>query len=195
MRRTVVAIALTVSACAGAGELPGRMADTSVTLAAPVVPAMTMPGPEPESEPESEPDEFTADDLWELHDRLISCLSAPPSCDVASIALAGSGAHSDLSRLLDARRRDGLVAVPSPTPMRRQVHRWWSDSGSASVQWCWLDDLVLVAGDRGARPPVIVDDTAVALDEVWTLSRVQQQWLLSHRQTTRRAEGIGSWCG
>jgi hypothetical protein len=58
-----------------------------------------------------------------------------------------------------------------------------------------LDDLVLVAGDRGARPPVIVDDTAVALDEVWTLSRVQQQWLLSHRQTTRRAEGIGSWCG
>lgn len=192
MRRRVVLAAVMMSACAGAGELPGRVSDTAMTLAAPVV---LTPVSVPVPVPARESKQFTVDDLWALHDAFMWCLWAPSACDVASIAVEGSPAHADLSRLLEVRRRDGLVASASSTPLRRQVQRLWSGSGSASVQWCWVDDLVLLDVRGGSSAPVIVDDSAVTLDEMWTLSLVGEAWQLTHRLTTRGAQGGTMPCG
>lgn len=198
MKLAVVITALGLGACAGAGELPGGVSDTPVTLAAPVV-LTSLPVPPPTAGGSTgssmEWRVFTVGDLWALHDDFVVCLSTPPACDVASIAAEGSPAHADLSRLLEVRRRDGLWASAPSTPVQRQLGRLWWGSGSASAQWCWVDDLVLLDMSRGASSPIIVDDTEVALDEVWTLRLVGDKWLLTQRHTTRRAQGVTSWCG
>jgi hypothetical protein len=131
-----------------------------------------------------EPSVFTSEILWELHDQFLRCFEAPDHCDTTRFALPGSPAHSDLEPLFAKYRSSGIRIRPRHTPVVRHVRQLRSLGNEAVVQWCWVDDLVLVDESSFRGTAVIIDDSALTLAETWTLTGADGLWRLQHRQSS-----------
>lgn len=180
----ILTMGATVGGCRG-GHTPEESFDDTNGSSTPIVWSPASTGSTPPLSDEV---------VWTLHDRLIACLVQPETCELATIAARDSAAYDELTALIAERRSQGLEARPPLLPPTRRILRSWSADTSGSVEWCWVDDLVLTDTDSVPGQAVVLDESEHTLAESWTLQLIEGAWRVADRNITHLAHGRSTWC-
>lgn len=167
-------------ACGGSiGAVTGEpLSEVARTVESPVRATTTTSRPQPVPSSDHVVSEF--DRLMTIR---VECGRRPRACRVDDVAAVGSSMHDELSSLMDARTRAGIVASGRGA-LRYRVDGARVDGDVASITTCLYDDVVLTMDGS------IFDESTMSAITEWTMVRTAQGWRWSDwRAITSTREG------